>query len=111
MIPTSMTALYLLFPEARRALPLVLFGMISTLGPAIGPTVGGWLTNSFSWHWMFLINIIPGIIIATIIFSGPDIDRADHSLLKKWTGSALLLWQCFWAVWNISSTKAPDTNG
>ncbi|HDI2992684.1 TPA: MFS transporter, partial [Acinetobacter baumannii] len=54
MIPTSMTALYLLFPEAKRSLPLVMFGMISTLGPAIGPTIGGWLTNNFSWHWMFL---------------------------------------------------------
>ena len=39
MIPTSMTALYLLFPEAKRSLPLVMFGMISTLGPAIGPTI------------------------------------------------------------------------
>ncbi len=82
MIPTSMTALYILFPEAKRSLPLVLFGMISTLGPAIGPTIGGWLTNNFSWHWMFLINIVPGIIIATIIYSGPSIDRAYYSLIR-----------------------------
>ncbi|HGO9972498.1 TPA: MDR family MFS transporter [Acinetobacter baumannii] len=83
MIPTSMTALYLLFPEPKRSLPLVMFGMISTLGPAIGPTIGGWLTNNFSWHWMFLINIIPGIIIATVIYSGPNIDRANYSLIKS----------------------------
>lgn len=83
MIPTSMTALFLLFSESKRALPLVLFGMVSTLGPAIGPTIGGWLTNSFSWHWMFLINIVPGIIIATIIYSNPNIDRANYSLLKQ----------------------------
>ncbi|EHU2376667.1 DHA2 family efflux MFS transporter permease subunit [Acinetobacter baumannii] len=83
MIPTSMTALYLLFPEPKRSLPLVMFGMISTLGPAIGPTIGGWLTNNFSWHWMFLINIIPGIIIATVIYSGPNIDHANYSLIKS----------------------------
>ena len=47
MIPTSMTALFLLFPEVKRSLPLVVFGMVSTLGPAIGPTIGGWLTNNF----------------------------------------------------------------
>lgn len=82
MIPTSMTALFLLFPEQKRSLPLVLFGMVSTLGPAIGPTIGGWLTNSFSWHWMFLINILPGIIISVFIFSGPDIDRHNYSLIK-----------------------------
>ena len=83
MIPTSMTALFLLFPEHKRSLPLVLFGMVSTLGPAIGPTIGGWLTNSFSWHWMFLINILPGIMISAIIFSGPDIDKHNYSLIKS----------------------------
>ncbi len=91
MIPTSMTALYLLFPEAKRSLPLVMFGMISTLGPAIGPTIGGWLTNNFSWHWMFLINIIPGIIIATVIYSGPNIDRANYSLIKSLQTRAFVL--------------------
>ena len=83
MIPTSMTALYLLFPEAKRSLPLVLFGMISTLGPAIGPTVGGYLTNNFSWHWMFLINIIPGILIASIVYANQAIDAANHALIKQ----------------------------
>lgn len=90
MIPTSMTALYLLFPEAKRALPLVMFGMISTLGPAIGPTVGGYLTNNFSWHWMFLINIIPGIIIAAIVYSNQAIDEANPALLKQLDWLALL---------------------
>ncbi len=82
MIPTSMTALFLLFPESKRTIPLVLFGMVSTLGPAIGPTIGGWLTTSFSWHWMFLINIIPGILISTIIYGSRDIDKGNLSLLK-----------------------------
>lgn len=82
MIPTSMTALFLLFPDTKRSLPLVIFGMVSTLGPAIGPTVGGWLTNNFSWHWMFLINIVPGIIISAIIFAAPNIDQRNYSLLE-----------------------------
>ncbi|ENW05035.1 DHA2 family efflux MFS transporter permease subunit [Acinetobacter beijerinckii] len=90
MIPTSMTALFILFPEVKRSLPLVVFGMVSTLGPAIGPTIGGWLTNNFSWHWMFLINIVPGIIIATIIFSGPSIDKPNHALIKTMDWIALI---------------------
>nr|WP_174507071.1 DHA2 family efflux MFS transporter permease subunit [Acinetobacter sp. Marseille-Q1620] len=83
MIPTSMTTLYILFAENKRTLPLVLFGMVSTLGPAIGPTIGGWLTNNFSWHWMFLINIIPGIIITVVVFANRNIDQPDYSLLKS----------------------------
>lgn len=73
----------LLFPEAKRAVPLVLFGMISTLGPAIGPTIGGWLTTNFSWHWMFLINIIPGIIISVVVYANPAIDRANYKLVRE----------------------------
>lgn len=88
MIPTSMTALFILFPEAKRNAPMVVFGMVSTLGPAIGPTIGGWLTTSFSWHWMFLINIIPGIIISAIVYCNRDIDQPQHSYIKRmdWLG-------------------------
>ncbi|WP_374296746.1 DHA2 family efflux MFS transporter permease subunit [Acinetobacter sp.] len=95
MIPTSMTAMYLLFPEVKRTLPLVVFGMVSTLGPAIGPTIGGWLTTNFSWHWMFLINIIPGILIAVVIYANQDIDRGDVSLLKTMDWIALIGLACF----------------
>lgn len=82
MIPTSMAALYILFAENKRTLPLVLFGMVSTLGPAIGPTIGGWLTNSFSWHWMFLINIVPGIVITAIVYANQSIDQSNYAGFK-----------------------------
>lgn len=111
MIPTSMTALYLLFPEPKRSLPLVMFGMISTLGPAIGPTIGGWLTNNFSWHWMFLINIIPGIIIATVIYSGQILTVPTIHSSKAWIGLAWWVWRCFWVGLNISLMKAHDMTG
>lgn len=83
MIPTSMTALYVLFEKNKRTLPLVLFGMISTLGPAIGPTIGGWLTTNFSWHWMFLINIVPGIMITAIVYANRDIDGKNYAAFKQ----------------------------
>ena len=41
-----------------------LIGLIATLAPTIGPTVGGYLTELFSWHWLFLINVVPGIMVA-----------------------------------------------
>lgn len=90
MIPTSMTAVYKLFPNSKRTAPIVLFGMISTLGPAIGPTIGGWLTNNFSWHWMFLINIVPGVLITTIVYTNQDIDQAHKSAWKELDGLCLI---------------------
>lgn len=88
MIPTAMAALFTLFPENKRAAPMVMIGMVSTLGPAIGPTLGGWLTTHFSWHWMFYINLAPGLLVAALVFSGDDIDKADRSLFNRidWLG-------------------------
>ncbi len=96
MIPTTMAALFVLFPANKQAAPMVLVGMVSTLGPAIGPTLGGWLTSNLSWHWMFFINLAPGLMVAAQVFAGVDIDQAEPALLKRidWaglTGMALFL--------------------
>lgn len=90
MIPTTMAALYMLFPKEKQAIPMVLVGMVSTLGPAIGPTLGGWLTTHFSWHWMFFINLLPGLMIVSFVYAAQDLDHADHSLFNKidWLGLA-----------------------
>ena len=40
-----------------------MIGLVATLAPTIGPTVGGYLTDLFSWHWLFLVNVVPGIIV------------------------------------------------
>ncbi|PTQ89047.1 DHA2 family efflux MFS transporter permease subunit [Agitococcus lubricus] len=94
MIPTTMAALFLLFPPDKRTTPIVLVSMASTLAPAVGPTLGGFLTNYFSWHWMFLINLAPALIIASIVWSYLDIDKPDWSLWHNmdWLGlSAMAL--------------------
>lgn len=88
MIPTTMAALFVLFPPSKQTLPMVVVGMVSTLGPAIGPSIGGWLTNQFSWHWMFFINLAPGLMIAALVFAGRDIDHAEKGLFHRidWLG-------------------------
>lgn len=88
MIPTTMAALFVLFPKEKQAFPMVLVGMVSTLGPAIGPTLGGWLTTHFSWHWMFFINILPGLLIASFVYSAQDLDKPKPELFYQidWLG-------------------------
>ncbi|MBX9697102.1 MAG: DHA2 family efflux MFS transporter permease subunit, partial [Alphaproteobacteria bacterium] len=51
--------------------------------PTLGPSLGGYITQSFSWHWLFLINIVPGILVAFSVWKLVDIDKPDFSLLKK----------------------------
>jgi DHA2 family multidrug resistance protein len=67
-----------------------IIGLVATLAPTIGPTVGGYLTDAFSWHWLFLINIIPGIAVSIGTWLLIDFDKPDLSLLKRfdWAGLA-----------------------
>ncbi len=43
-----------------------LAGVLAVLAPTVGPIVGGWLTERYSWHWLFLINVLPGLIAALV---------------------------------------------
>lgn len=62
LIPLVFTAIYLLFPKGwPQALATTTGGMLAVLAPTLGPLVGGWITENYSWHWLFLINVVPGI--------------------------------------------------
>ena len=60
-----------------------IIGLVATLAPTIGPTVGGYLSDTFSWHWLFLVNVGPGIAVAIAVFFLVDFDKPDHSLLGR----------------------------
>jgi DHA2 family multidrug resistance protein len=69
MIPTTMAAAFSLFGPNRSMLQQVAIGMVATLAPSIGPTLGGWITEHLSWHWLFLVNVIPGIVASTLVWN------------------------------------------
>jgi MFS transporter, DHA2 family, multidrug resistance protein len=64
LIPSVFSAVFLLFPEGRQALATTVAGVLAVLAPTVGPIVGGWITQTFSWHWLFLINLAPGVVAA-----------------------------------------------
>lgn len=66
LIPAVFSAVFILFPVQRQALATTLAGVLAVLAPTVGPVVGGWITETYSWHWLFLINILPGIISASV---------------------------------------------
>ena len=65
-----------------------IIGLIATLAPTVGPTVGGYLTEALSWHWLFFINIIPGIAVTVAALALIDFDKPDYALLDHfdWWG-------------------------
>jgi MFS transporter, DHA2 family, multidrug resistance protein len=62
LIPLVFAAVFLLFPKSQEALATTTGGMLAVLAPTLGPLAGGWITENLSWHWLFLINVIPGIV-------------------------------------------------
>ena len=90
MIPTVFATAYLVFPRSKLPIVSPMIGLVATLAPTIGPTVGGYLTDALSWHWLFFINIVPGIAVTIAALVLIDFDKPDLSLLKDfdWIGLA-----------------------
>ena len=88
MVPTVFATAYLIFPADRQKYVTPVIGLIATLAPTIGPTVGGYVTDAMSWHWLFFINIVPGLIVATAAWLLVDFDKPNLSLLENfdWWG-------------------------
>src|SRR6267154_787451 len=62
LAPSEQAILADIFPAHQRGLGFAIYGMAVVIAPAIGPTVGGWITDNYSWHWIFFINIPIGIL-------------------------------------------------
>jgi len=72
LIPTAFTIILLRIPLPQRGIAAAIFGLTVTFAPAIGPTIGGWLTDSYSWHLIFYINVVPGLLLLGMVAWGLD---------------------------------------
>jgi DHA2 family multidrug resistance protein len=69
LIATAQATLRDTFPKDKIGLSQGLFSLGAIIGPAVGPTLGGWLTDNFSWNWVFFINVVPGIFAGFIMLT------------------------------------------
>jgi DHA2 family multidrug resistance protein len=92
MIPTVFTTAFVLFPGKQRLIASTTIGALASLAPAIGPVIGGWITDQWSWHWLFYLNLVPGIVVAALVPRYVHIDEPDPSLVKRgdYRGIALM---------------------
>ena len=82
MIPTVFTSSFHYFQGPRRVYSAAVIGTIASIAPTLGPVIGGWITDALDWHWLFYINLLPGIAITTAIPFLVRIDKPDLSLLR-----------------------------
>ena len=86
---------------------MVIISMIFNLSGTMGPTIGGFLTDTFSWHWMFLVNIVPGLLVAAVVWVTIDIDKADFSLLRGFDVTGLVLMAIFLGCLQYALQEGP----
>jgi MFS transporter, DHA2 family, multidrug resistance protein len=88
MIPTVFASAYTVFPRTKFHIVGPIIGLVATLAPTIGPTVGGYITDALSWHWLFFINVVPGLGITVGVLALVDFDQPNFALLDRfdWFG-------------------------
>jgi len=94
LLATSQAILIESFPPSRQGVGQAIFGVGAMIGPSLGPTLGGWLTDEYSWHWIFLINVPLGLaaaaLSATQLHDPPHL-RGHRGQRVDWPGIALLV--------------------
>lgn len=108
LIPAVFSAVFLLFPVRQQGLATTIAGVLAVLAPTIGPVVGGWVTESWSWHMLFLINIVPGIVAALAAAAFLPRSRVNPAELRKLDVVALLMLALALASLEIGLKEAPD---
>ena len=107
LIPAVFSAVFLLFPAQRQGVATTIAGVLAVLAPTVGPIGGGWITQSFSWHWLFLINVAPGLIAAGGAVGLLPRDRIDRSAARGFDPIALGFMALALAALEIGLKEAP----
>jgi DHA2 family multidrug resistance protein len=99
--PTEQAILRQTFPFEEQGMAMALFGMAVVLGPAFGPTLGGYIVDNYSWPWIFYINVPIGIVslmmVSRFVHEPEDIKTANHALAERqkknmdWWGIGLMV--------------------
>jgi MFS transporter, DHA2 family, multidrug resistance protein len=107
MMPLVFPVIYTKFRMPQLATVMVLISLILNLSSTLGPTIGGFLTDTWSWHWLFLVNLAPGILVAVTVWFLIDIDKPELSLLRHFDFCGLVLMALFLGCLQYALQEGP----
>jgi DHA2 family multidrug resistance protein len=92
LIPMAFTLIITLLPKAKQPVGLALFALSATFAPAIGPTIGGYLTENWGWQFIFYVNLVPGAVMIAMLWFSLEAKPMKLSLLREgdWAGIATM---------------------
>jgi DHA2 family multidrug resistance protein len=91
--PTGQAILTDAFPASQRGMAMAIYGMAVVFAPAIGPSIGGWITDTYQWRWVFLINVPVGaalVFLIAFLVHTPNEDAKNDSSRMDWVGLGLI---------------------
>jgi DHA2 family multidrug resistance protein len=92
LIPMAFTLIITLLPKSRQPVGLALFALSATFAPAIGPTIGGYLTENWGWQYIFYVNLVPGAVMVGMLYYALEARPMNIALLREgdWAGIAAM---------------------
>jgi len=108
LIPTVFAAVFLLFPSHRQDIATTIGGALAVLAPTVGPIVGGWITDTYSWHWLFLINVAPGLVAVLAAAWLLPREKSDLRFVRSLDLQSLVLMAIALAALEILLKEAPQ---
>jgi DHA2 family multidrug resistance protein len=113
--PSSQGVLLDAFPVERQGMAMTLFGLAALIAPVVGPTLGGWITDDYSWRWVFLINVPVGLMAlaaCAITLRDPDYLVAQRTKLRqqplRFDGVGLTLLVIVIVCWEVALSKGQE---
>ena len=88
LIPMAFTLIITLLPKAKQPIGLAMFAISATFAPAIGPTIGGYLTENWGWEYIFYVNLVPGALMVGMLWYSLETKPMNLALLREgdWFG-------------------------
>jgi MFS transporter, DHA2 family, multidrug resistance protein len=108
LIPAVFSAVFILFPPKQQGVATTLAGVLAVLAPTVGPIVGGWITETYSWHWLFLINVVPGVLSAILGWSRLPRSAARWSEARRLDVLSLAMMAIALCALEIALKEAPQ---
>src|SRR3954447_5359589 len=109
LIPAVFSGIFLLFPARSHPIAGTIAGIMAVLAPTVGPVVGGWITFHYSWPWLFLVNVIPGVVAAVATPFLLPRGRPRLNSLRNFDGLSLALMAVALATLEIGLKQAPQS--
>jgi len=107
LIPAVFTSIFILFKGRREALATTIAGCFAMIAPTIGPAFGGWLTGLYSWHAIFLINVVPGLVVTGLVLTLVRVGAPNWKLLKHIDFITVILAAIFLASLELALKEGP----